>query len=44
MIGQILATLLPVFLIAGSGAAYGRFRTPDIRSLNTDIALQTSKA
>ena len=35
MIGQILATLLPVFLIAGSGAAYGRFRTPDIRSLNT---------
>ncbi|MDR5897432.1 AEC family transporter [Halomonas vilamensis] len=35
MIGQILATLLPVFLIAGCGAAYGRFRTPDIRSLNT---------
>lgn len=35
MIGHILATLLPVFLIAGSGAAYGRFRTPDIRSLNT---------
>lgn len=35
MIGQILATLLPVFLIASCGAAYGRFRTPDIRSLNT---------
>lgn len=35
MIGQILATLLPVFLIAGCGAAYGHFRTPDIRSLNT---------
>ncbi|NYS59879.1 AEC family transporter [Vreelandella salicampi] len=35
MIGQILATLLPVFLIVGCGAAYGRFRTPDIRSLNT---------
>ncbi|MDP3536825.1 AEC family transporter [Halomonas sp. M1] len=35
MIGHILATLLPVFLIAGCGAAYGRFRTPDIRSLNT---------
>lgn len=35
MIAHILATLLPVFLIAGSGALYGRFRTPDIRSLNT---------
>ena len=35
MIGHILATLLPVFLIAGCGAAYGRYRTPDIRSLNT---------
>ncbi|MWJ28674.1 AEC family transporter [Halomonas sp. ZH2S] len=35
MIGHILATLLPVFLIAGSGVLYGRFRTPDIRSLNT---------
>ncbi|MBR2512448.1 MAG: AEC family transporter [Halomonas sp.] len=35
MTGHILATLLPVFLIAGCGAAYGRFRTPDIRSLNT---------
>lgn len=35
MTGQILATLLPVFLIAGCGAAYGRFRTPDIRSVNT---------
>jgi predicted permease len=35
MIAQIVATLLPVFLIAGSGAAYGRFRTPDIQGLNT---------
>lgn len=35
MIGNIIGTLLPVFLIAGAGAAYGRFRTPDIRSLNT---------
>ncbi len=35
MIGHILATLLPVFLIAGCGVLYGRFRTPDIRSLNT---------
>lgn len=35
MTGHILATLLPVFLIAGCGAAYGHFRTPDIRSLNT---------
>lgn len=35
MIAQIAATLLPVFLIAGSGAAYGRFRTPDIQGLNT---------
>ncbi|MBZ5485965.1 AEC family transporter [Halomonas aquamarina] len=35
MMGHILATLLPVFLIAGSGALYGRFRTPDISSLNT---------
>ncbi|WP_346796284.1 AEC family transporter [Halomonas sp. Bachu 37] len=35
MTGQILATLLPVFLIAGSGALYGHWRTPDIRSLNT---------
>jgi malate permease and related proteins len=35
MITQILATLLPVFLIAGSGALYGRYRTPDIRGLNT---------
>ncbi len=32
---QILATLLPVFLIAGCGTLYGRFRTPDIRGLNT---------
>lgn len=35
MIGHILGTLLPVFLIAGCGAVYGRYRTPDIRSLNT---------
>jgi len=34
MIGQILSTLLPVFLIAGCGALYGRFRTPDIKGLN----------
>lgn len=35
MIAKILATLLPVFLIAGCGTLYGRFRTPDIRGLNT---------
>lgn len=35
MTTQILATLLPVFLIAGCGTLYGRFRTPDIRGLNT---------
>ncbi|MDX1634613.1 MAG: AEC family transporter [Marinobacter sp.] len=34
MIAQILATMLPVFLIAGTGALYGRFRTPDIQGLN----------
>ena len=34
MIGQILSTMLPVFLIAGSGALYGRYRTPDIQGLN----------
>jgi predicted permease len=34
MIGQILSTLLPVFLITGCGALYGRFRTPDIQGLN----------
>ena len=34
MIGQILSTLLPVFVIAGCGALYGRYRTPDIRGLN----------
>ncbi len=34
MIGQILSTLLPVFLIAGCGALYGRYRTPDIQGLN----------
>ncbi|WP_166255492.1 AEC family transporter [Marinobacter salicampi] len=35
MLTQILSTLLPVFLIAGAGAFYGRFRTPDIQGLNT---------
>ncbi|WP_447527756.1 AEC family transporter [Vreelandella sp. TE19] len=35
MTGHILATLLPVFLIAAAGALYGRFRTPDIATLNT---------
>lgn len=35
MIGQILSTMLPVFLIAGCGALYGRYRTPDIQGLNT---------
>lgn len=35
MTAQILATLLPVFLITGCGALYGRFRAPDIRNLNT---------
>ncbi|MDX1598085.1 MAG: AEC family transporter [Marinobacter sp.] len=35
MIGQILSTMLPVFLIAGCGALYGRYRTPDIKGLNT---------
>ena len=32
MIGQILSTMLPVFLIAGCGALYGRYRTPDIQA------------
>ncbi|GAB2793930.1 AEC family transporter [Halomonas shantousis] len=35
MLAKIFATLLPVFLIAACGALYGRFRKPDIRSLNT---------
>ena len=35
MIAQILSTMLPVFLIAGCGALYGRYRTPDIQGLNT---------
>ncbi|MFW5824157.1 MAG: AEC family transporter [Marinobacter sp.] len=35
MLGQILSTLLPVFLIAGCGAVYGRYRSPDIQSMNT---------
>ncbi|WP_447555271.1 AEC family transporter [Vreelandella sp. EE22] len=34
MTGHILATLLPVFLITAAGALYGRFRTPDIATLN----------
>ncbi|MFC6683583.1 hypothetical protein ACFQGA_03210 [Marinobacter koreensis] len=34
MIGQILSTMLPVFLIAGCGALYGRYRSPDIKGLN----------
>lgn len=34
MIGQILSTMLPVFLIAGCGALYGRYHTPDIQGLN----------
>ncbi|MBD3641584.1 MAG: AEC family transporter [Marinobacter sp.] len=34
MIGQIISTMLPVFLITGCGALYGRYRTPDIRGLN----------
>ncbi|MDX1457292.1 MAG: AEC family transporter [Marinobacter sp.] len=35
MLTQILATMLPVFLIASCGALYGRFRSPDIQGLNT---------
>ncbi|MEP1214382.1 MAG: AEC family transporter [Marinobacter sp.] len=35
MLAQILSTMLPVFLIAGCGALYGRYRTPDIQGLNT---------
>lgn len=35
MLAKIFSTLLPVFLIAGCGMLYGRFRTPDIRDLNT---------
>ena len=35
MFNQILSTLLPVFLIAGCGALYGRVRSPDIRVLNS---------
>ncbi|WP_298186918.1 AEC family transporter [uncultured Pseudomonas sp.] len=34
MFSQILSTLLPVFLIAGCGALYGRVRSPDIGVLN----------
>ncbi|SHF77142.1 hypothetical protein SAMN02745148_03486 [Modicisalibacter ilicicola DSM 19980] len=35
MLAKIISTLLPVFLITGCGTLYGRFRTPDIRGLNT---------
>ncbi|MDT8895507.1 hypothetical protein RSO41_12655 [Halomonas sp. I1] len=35
MLAQILSTLLPVFLIAGCGTLYGRYRRPGIRGLNT---------
>ncbi|UYG00473.1 MULTISPECIES: AEC family transporter [unclassified Halomonas] len=35
MTGHILATLLPVFLIAAAGALYGRLRTTNIATLNT---------
>jgi len=34
MLGQILSTMLPVFLITGCGALYGRYRRPDIKGLN----------
>ncbi|SFM49214.1 AEC family transporter [Marinobacter pelagius] len=34
MLGQILSTMLPVFLITGCGALYGRYRSPDIKGLN----------
>lgn len=35
MLGQIMSILLPVFLIAGCGALYGRYRSTDIQSMNT---------
>ncbi|MFG6665901.1 AEC family transporter [Halomonas sp. HNIBRBA4712] len=35
MTGHILATLLPVFLIAAAGALYGRLRSTNIATLNT---------
>ncbi|MAA66937.1 MAG: transporter [Alteromonadaceae bacterium] len=35
MFAQIISTMLPVFLIAGCGALYGRYRTPDIQGMNT---------
>ncbi|GAA3579416.1 MULTISPECIES: AEC family transporter [Marinobacter] len=35
MLTQILATLLPVFLITGCGTLYGRFRSTDIQGINT---------
>jgi predicted permease len=34
MIGQIVSTMLPIFLIAGSGALYGHYRKPDIQGIN----------
>ncbi|WP_166267011.1 AEC family transporter [Marinobacter caseinilyticus] len=35
MINQILSTMLPVFLITACGSLYGRFRSPDIKGINT---------
>ncbi|WP_148864083.1 AEC family transporter [Marinobacter fonticola] len=35
MLAQIISTMLPVFLIAGCGTLYGRYRSPDIQGLNT---------
>ena len=35
MIAQILSTMLPVFLITACGTLYGRYRSPDIKGLNT---------
>lgn len=37
MIAQILSTMLPVFLITACGSLYGRYRSPDIKGLNTVI-------
>ncbi|MDY6840336.1 MAG: AEC family transporter [Pseudomonadota bacterium] len=34
MIGQIVSTMLPIFLIAGCGALYGHYRKPDIQGIN----------
>lgn len=35
MITQILSTMLPVFLITACGSLYGRYRSPDIKGINT---------